>query len=42
MLRIVQNGALRETLGAAGYKEAATRLNARTQSEKLETLLLSV
>ncbi|MEA2789611.1 MAG: colanic acid/amylovoran biosynthesis glycosyltransferase [Acetobacteraceae bacterium] len=42
MHRIVQDGALRKTLGSAGFKHAATCLNARNQSQKLETLLLSV
>jgi colanic acid/amylovoran biosynthesis glycosyltransferase len=42
MRRLVQDVALRARLGAAGFTEAATALNARVQSEKLETLLLSV
>ncbi|MDR3532962.1 MAG: hypothetical protein P4L90_20690, partial [Rhodopila sp.] len=42
MRRIAGEGGLRDSLGAAGFTEAATALNARIQSEKLETLLLSV
>jgi colanic acid/amylovoran biosynthesis glycosyltransferase len=42
MHRIVRDRTLRDNLGAAGFTEAATRLNASIQSEKLETLLLSV
>lgn len=42
MQRLVQDEALQSRLGAAGYAEAAATLNGRTQSEKLETLLLSV
>jgi glycosyltransferase involved in cell wall biosynthesis len=42
MQRLAQDATLREMLGAAGFREAATTLNARIQSEKLETLLLSV
>jgi colanic acid/amylovoran biosynthesis glycosyltransferase len=42
MHRIAHDTVLRYSLGAAGFTEAATRLNARIQSEKLETLLLSV
>jgi glycosyltransferase involved in cell wall biosynthesis len=42
MHRIAHDTMLRYSLGAAGFTEAATKLNARIQSEKLETLLLSV
>jgi glycosyltransferase involved in cell wall biosynthesis len=42
MHRIAHDSTLRNSLGAAGFTEAATRLNARIQSEKLEGLLLSV
>jgi glycosyltransferase involved in cell wall biosynthesis len=41
MHRIGQDTALRDRMGAAGFREAASKLNARVQSEKLETLLLS-
>jgi colanic acid/amylovoran biosynthesis glycosyltransferase len=42
MHRIGKDTTLRDGLGAAGFAEAAVTLNARIQSEKLETLLLSV
>jgi glycosyltransferase involved in cell wall biosynthesis len=42
MHRLVRDTALRDSLGAAGYAQAAASLNAATQSCKLETLLLSV
>jgi glycosyltransferase involved in cell wall biosynthesis len=42
MHRITQDAPLRDRLGAAGFTDAATALNARIQSEKLEALLLSV
>lgn len=42
MHRIGRDIGLRDRLSAAGFNEAASRLNARIQSEKLETLLLSV
>ncbi len=42
MRRIASEPSLRITLGAAGYAYAAADLNARIQSEKLETLLMSV
>jgi colanic acid/amylovoran biosynthesis glycosyltransferase len=42
MRRLVQDVALRDGLGAAGFRHASTALNARVQSERLETLLLSV
>jgi colanic acid/amylovoran biosynthesis glycosyltransferase len=42
MRRIASEPGLRATLGAAGYVAAAATLNARSQSAKLETLLLSV
>jgi colanic acid/amylovoran biosynthesis glycosyltransferase len=42
MWRIGQDSKLRDRLGAAGLAEAAATLNARSQSQKLETLLLSV
>ncbi|HEY0181923.1 MAG TPA: glycosyltransferase, partial [Rhodopila sp.] len=41
MHRLRQDAGLRDRLGAAGFVHAATTLNARTQSEKLEALLLS-
>jgi glycosyltransferase involved in cell wall biosynthesis len=41
MHRIGQDPVLRDRLGAAGFSEAASKLNARVQSEKLENLLLS-
>jgi colanic acid/amylovoran biosynthesis glycosyltransferase len=42
MHRIAHDTALHDSLGAAGFADAATKLNARIQSEKLEGLLLSV
>ena len=42
MHRIGQDRGLGDRLGAAGFREAAVRLNARVQSGKLEGLLLSV
>lgn len=42
MRRIACDAALRDRLGSAGFKTAATALNARIQSEKLESLLLSI
>jgi len=42
MRRIVSEPGLRASLGADGFALAARSLNARLQSAKLETLLLSV
>jgi colanic acid/amylovoran biosynthesis glycosyltransferase len=42
MHRLGQDDELRDRLGAAGFTEAAASLNARNQSKKLETLLLSM
>jgi colanic acid/amylovoran biosynthesis glycosyltransferase len=42
MHRIATQPALRQVLGRAGYAYAATDLNARIQSVRLETLLLSL
>jgi colanic acid/amylovoran biosynthesis glycosyltransferase len=42
MRRIAQDMEFRQILGAAGFREATIALNAQIQSEKLETLLLSV
>ena len=41
MHRITSQPGLRATLGSAGYTAAAAELNARVQSARLETLLLS-
>jgi colanic acid/amylovoran biosynthesis glycosyltransferase len=42
MHRLAHDRALRDSLGSASFTEAATALNALIQSEKLESLLLSV
>jgi colanic acid/amylovoran biosynthesis glycosyltransferase len=42
MQRLAADSAMARTIGLAGFTQAATMLNARLQSEKLETLLLSV
>jgi glycosyltransferase involved in cell wall biosynthesis len=42
MRRIARRPGLRTALGSAAYAAAAAELNARTQSAKLENLLLSV